>query len=120
MVKPRTAPQTEARSLTVERFQRLHSLLHFLGKSPQTRADLLRHLDLDLRKFYRDLELLRTAGIAVILEGGRYRLEDHLATALTRLPFPDPHLTLGEIVELAKGRKTIHRKLKKLIADQLP
>jgi hypothetical protein len=33
------------------------------------------------------------------------------------LPFPDPHLTLGEAQQLAKGRSAAHGKLKKQIAD---
>jgi hypothetical protein len=120
MAKPHTPPQNDARSLSLERFQRLHNLLHLLGKRPQTRVVLLRQMGIDLRKFYRDLQLLRQAGIEVILEDGRYRLEDDLSAALKRLPFPDPHLTLGEIVELGKGRKKIHGQLKRLIAEHLP
>jgi hypothetical protein len=120
MAKSHTPPPNDARSLSTERFQRLYNLLHLLGKRPQTRAVLLRRLGIDLRKFYRDLQLLRTAGIEVVLEDGCHRLEDDLAAALKRLPFPDPHLTFGEIVELGKGRNKVHGKLKRLIADHLP
>jgi hypothetical protein len=76
----------------------------------------MRQLRLDVRGFYRDLEVLRTAGIAVTLKDRRYNLEDDLGLAIARLPFPDPGLTLGEAIQLAKGRTAAHRRLKQQIA----
>jgi hypothetical protein len=67
---------------------------------------------LDIRGFYRDLELLRAADIDVPLHEERYALIGTAKGAISRLPFPDPHLTLGEAQELAKGRTPAHRKLK--------
>jgi hypothetical protein len=104
-----------SRTVSAERAERLYRLLQLLGSGPQTRASLARRLRLDVRGFYRDLELLRAAGIAVPLHNRRYSLEGSLAAAKSRLPFPDPHLTLGEARQLAKGRTPAHRKLKQQI-----
>jgi predicted DNA-binding transcriptional regulator YafY len=100
----------------VERFARLHKLLQFLGGgTARTREELLGHLGLDVRGFYRDLELLRSVGIGVALAQGRYAMEDNLEDTLARLPFPDPHLTLGEARHLAKGRTRASRRLQEEI-----
>jgi DNA-binding transcriptional ArsR family regulator len=121
MAKKRAAarpspPHSEQRaSVTPERFARLHLLLTLLAKTPQTREVLARKLKLDVRGFYRDLEVLRQAGLTVILEEGRYRLSESLADARNHLPFPDPLLTLGEVSQLAKGRTPAHRRLKALL-----
>jgi hypothetical protein len=104
-----------SRTVSAERADRLYRLLELLGSGPQTRAAMTRRLRLDVRGFYRDLELLRTAGIVVPLHNRRYTLEGSLAAARSRLPFPDPHLTLGEARQLAKGRTPAHRKLKEQI-----
>jgi predicted DNA-binding transcriptional regulator YafY len=105
-----------SRSVSAERAERLFRLLQLLGSGPQTRASLIRRLRLDVRGFYRDLELLRAAGIGVPLRDRRYTLEEKVAVATSRLPLPDPHLTLGEALQLAKGRTPAHRKLKEQIA----
>ena len=102
-------------SLTSLRAARLYRLLTLLDTGPQTRGFLLRRLRLDIRGFYRDLELLREASIAVPLAEGRYRLNGNADAAIARLPFPDPRLTLGEAEQLAKGRTAAHRKLKSQI-----
>jgi hypothetical protein len=72
----------------------------------------MRRLRIDVRSFYRDLEVLRTHGIPLSIQGGRYLLDDDPKSAIERLPFPDPHLTLGEAIRLARGRTSLHRKLK--------
>jgi hypothetical protein len=77
---------------------------------------MTRRLRLDVRGFYRDLELLRAVGIAVPLRDRRYTLDETVAAATSRLPLPDPRLTLGEALQLAKGRTPAHRKLKEQIA----
>jgi hypothetical protein len=105
-------PLPSPAGVTPERFARLVRLLQFLSTGPQTRTVLARRLRLDVRGFYRDLELLRGAGIDVTLDQGRYALAEPVADAQSRLPFPDPHLTLGEVRQLAKGRTLAHRKLK--------
>jgi predicted DNA-binding transcriptional regulator YafY len=117
--KPRTRPGPEPRAVSAERAARLYRLLQLLRGGPQTRLALTRRLRLDIRGFYRDLELLRDSGIRVSLREGRYALADPVAQAVPRLPFPDPHLTLGEATQLAKGRTAAHRKLKAQLAQIL-
>jgi predicted DNA-binding transcriptional regulator YafY len=113
MAKQRkTADEGEQRAVTAERAARLYQLLHILAGAPQSRETLKKKLRLDVRGFYRDLELLRSAGITLPMQSGRYILEQNLDQAIALLPFPDPHLTLGEASELAKGRKAAHQKLK--------
>ncbi len=119
MAKQRSTPSDRAaRMVTPERAARLFRLLQLLGAGPQTREVLTRRLGLDVRGFYRDLEVLRGAGIVVPLRAHRYSLEGKLADAVARLPFPDPRLTLGEAQQLARGRTPAHRKLKGLL-DQI-
>ena len=121
MAKKRSKRASPAlKAVTAERARRLYRLLQLLGTGPQTRAALTRHLRLDVRGFYRDLELLREAGIVVLLENRRYTLQDKVDRAISRLPFPDPRLTLGEAQQLAKGRTQAHRKLKGQIAEIIP
>src|SRR5437660_165418 len=118
MAKKRTPPPepspaaTGRPALTPERFARLCRLVRFLGGGARTRAQITRHLRLDVRGFYRDLELLRAAGVRVTVDEGRYGLGEAVDGALARLPFPDPHLTLGEARQLAGGRTRAHRDLK--------
>jgi predicted DNA-binding transcriptional regulator YafY len=113
--KPPTPSATTPRAgLTTERVLRLYQLLRLLG-TPQKRESLTRRLRIDVRGFYRDLESLRLAGVAVTLIDGRYRLDQAVDAALQRLPFPDPQLTCGEAQTLAKGRTAAHRKLREQI-----
>ncbi len=116
MAKRRSkASPPAAKMVTAERAARLYRLLKLLGQKPQTRDALQRRLRLDVRGFYRDLELLRSSGIDLPLVEKRYVLQEPVAVVLGRLPFPDPHLTLAEAIQLAKGRTKAHRKLKKQI-----
>ncbi len=107
--------KTAAVAVTTDRAQRLYRMLKLLGKGPQTRLALTRKLRLAVRGFYRDLEILREVGIRVKLHESRYQLQDDLADALERLPFPDPNLTLGEARLLGRGRLGVHRKIKNLL-----
>jgi predicted DNA-binding transcriptional regulator YafY len=111
---------TEHRAVTAERAARLYRLLQLLGAGPQTRAALTRQLRRDVRSFYRDLELLRAAGIDLPLRDRRYTLDEDVTAATARLPLPDPNLTLGEAVELSKGRSPAHCKLREQIALIVP
>jgi predicted DNA-binding transcriptional regulator YafY len=121
MAKKRSSRATPPlRAVTAERAHRLCRLLQLLDGGPQTRAGLTQKLRLDVRGFYRDLELLRSAGIAVALRDRRYTLDEDVDAAIARLPFPDPHLTLGEAQQLAKGRTAVHRKLQAQIKEILP
>ncbi len=106
-----------ATAITRQRAGRLYRLLGLLGEKPQTRAVLTRRLSQNLRGFYRDLEVLRKFGIEVQLVEGRYALTGKAADAQGRLPFPDPGLSLGEALQLAKGRTVTHRNLKEQIAE---
>jgi hypothetical protein len=101
----------ERPGVTPERFSRLHKLVQFLGSGPKSRDLLTKHLDLDVRGFYRDLEILRSVGVEVVLEEGRYTLSGEPEDAIARLPFPDPRLSLGEMRRLARGRTSTHRQL---------
>lgn len=113
MVKRVTKQSADAlRAVTPERAKRLYRLLKLLATGPQTRAVLMKRLRLDVRGFYRDLELLRAAGIELPLSQQRYALDISENDATDRLPFPDPRLTLAEAIQLSKGRTTAHRKLR--------
>lgn len=121
MAKKRTAPSPpapptpERPGVTPDRFERLVRLLHLVAERPLPRDALTRRLKIDVRGFYRDLGLVRSAGVRIELTDGRYALEGGLETALGLLPFPDPHLTLAEARLLSKGRTPAHKKLR----DQL-
>ncbi len=115
MAAKTTKQPSTARMVTAERAARLYQLIKVVGARPQTREQLAKRLKLDVRGFYRDLELLRSAGIRLALEQGRYTLQDKLEKAVALLPFPDPRLTLGEAEQLAKGRSAVHQKHKKQI-----
>ncbi len=110
-------PESEQRAVTAERAARLYRLLHLLATAPQSRDSLKKRLRLDVRSFYRDLELLRSAGITVPMREGYYALDEKVSVATALLPFPDPRLTLGEVAELARGRSPTHRKLKAQLAE---
>lgn len=99
-------------AITGPRAARLYKLLAHVAEADRPRAAILRKLRVDLRGFYRDLELLRSLGIDVHCEGDRYRLLMPLDDALSRLPFPDPGLSLREALLLAEGRTDAHRKLR--------
>jgi predicted DNA-binding transcriptional regulator YafY len=123
MAKKRKAPAKPAASavsVTTERFVRLYRMVRLLAGGPQSREALARRLRLDVRGFYRDLDLLRSSGIAVALETGRYTLLQATDDALALLPFPDPRLTLGAARALAKGRTPVHRALAVSIKRILP
>jgi predicted DNA-binding transcriptional regulator YafY len=109
-------PETERSGVTPDRFTRLYRLLSLLAGKPLGRDALARKLGLDVRGFYRDLELLRSCHIGVSLGQGRYRLEGDFDKAVVRLPFPDPLLTLGDARQLAKGKTAAHRKLRERLA----
>ena len=116
MVKLRSQPAEDAlRAVTHERAKRLYRLLNLLAAGGQTRAALMKRLRLDVRGFYRDLELLRSSGIELPLAQRRYTLGMKVDEAIARLPFPDPRLTLAEAIHLSKGRSAAHRKLKEQI-----
>src|SRR5690349_24753553 len=109
--KGKKSPSLPSHAVSAERAGRLYRLVQLLATGPQTRASLARHLRLDVRGFYRDLELLRAAGIAVGLATRRYVLEQPLDQAPARLPFPAPPPNLGEAQQPAQGSGAAIRKL---------
>jgi predicted DNA-binding transcriptional regulator YafY len=106
------------RALTPDRAARLARLVNLLSGVARTREDAAAALELDLRSFYRDLEVLRALGVVVDLRSGLYRLRGSVDAALSRLPFPDPQLTIGEAVRLAQAGDTpAHRRLRGRIRE---
>ena len=105
------------RSITMERAARLYRLLQLLSSGAQPRSLLMRRLKLDVRGFYRDLEMLRSAGITIQMHNRRYGVVEDIQKAIDRLPIPDPHLTLGEARQLAKGRTLAHRRLQEQLSQ---
>lgn len=116
--RPTAAP---APGLAAARAARLCRLLRLLGERGQTRAALLRRLKVDVRSFYRDVEWLQNQlGVVIELQKDRYVLQSGAEEAIQRLPFPDPHLTLGEVQQLSRGRNAVHRKLQALLSEIVP
>lgn len=113
--QPAPAPPPARPAVTAERFRRLYQLVRLLGEGARTREQVLGPLGLDVRGFYRDLELLRAVSVPVLLEQGRYVLGVSADDAVARLPYPDPHLNLGEARQLARGRTAGHRRLQQEI-----
>jgi hypothetical protein len=95
-------------------------LIQLLGAGPRERSALLKALRVELRGFYRDLELLRDAGVALKVRGHRYELDLPPRKAVRLVPFPDPGLTLGEVELLARGKSSAHAKLKKCLKALVP
>jgi hypothetical protein len=116
---PGPAASAERPAVTRERFGRLYKLVRHLAGGAKTREGLTTHLGLDVRGFYRDLEVLRAFGVEVLLSGGLYSLAARAEEVLARLPYPDPHLTLGEVQQLAKGRTLAHRRVQEEINQLL-
>jgi predicted DNA-binding transcriptional regulator YafY len=117
MGKKRVSPSPLPSNVSSKRVSRLCRLLQLLGEKDQTRASILRRLRIDVRTFYRDLELLRSCAIPVDLVDQRYHLEGRAAEAQLLLPFSDTGLTLGEATQLSKGRTRLHQKLKSILAE---
>jgi hypothetical protein len=110
------AAPTQA-SVSVERAARLYQLVELIGAGPRTRPWILKKLKIDIRTFYRDLELLRDNQIEVNLIRRKYSLSIQPKTAGGMLPFPDPGLTLGEAQLLARGRTKVHKKMRDLLSQ---
>jgi predicted DNA-binding transcriptional regulator YafY len=108
-------PKQDAAHITAGRATRLYRLLTLLEAGPCRRATLLRRLRVDLRGYYRDLELLRSLGIAVGVEGTKYQLLDPLEAALARLPFPDPKLNFRDALVLSRGTTAAHRRFRRRV-----
>lgn len=109
----RTSDAAAPPTLTTSRASRLYKLLTLLASGSQSRKALLMRLKLDLRGFYRDLEVIRLMDIEVVATAeGKYSLSGSLDDALSRFPFPDPGLNVREVLQLANGSTAAHRKLR--------
>jgi biotin operon repressor len=97
-------------AITATRATRLYKLLTLLDGSTRARTTLLKKLNIDIRSFYRDVELIRELGIVVESQGDRYRLVSTLDSALDLLPFPDPGLSFRDVMQLSQGAKTVSQK----------
>jgi predicted DNA-binding transcriptional regulator YafY len=90
-----------------------------VGQGPKSRAALVKKLKEDIRGFYRDFQQMREFGVAVEIHDGRYVLRETVGEALGRLPFPDPGLSVQEVMQLAVGRTAAHKKLRTQIESLL-
>jgi hypothetical protein len=116
----RRKPASAAVILTAPRAARLYRLLTVLGDGPQTRRVLLLRMKVDVRGFYRDLELLRDLRIDITLgPDNRYTLPISLDESLARLPFPDPGLSVRDVLQLCNGSTAAHRTMKLSVATIL-
>src|SRR3954467_502050 len=95
-------------TITLDRYKRLCKMVNFLAGRAFNREALSRKLRTDVRGFYRDLLVIRQAGVVITLDHGQYALGEERGTALVKLPFPDPQLTLGEARTLAQGSSPAH------------
>jgi hypothetical protein len=89
-------------NLTRRRASRLHALVRLLEERPRARDEILRTLDVGLRTFYRELDLLKRRGVKVRHKDRLYSLGPDAREPAGRLPFPDPQLSFAEIAELAR------------------
>jgi len=117
MDKKANSDRQAVSAVSLDRARRLIRLVQILGSGSQARAKLMRPLKLDVRGFYRDLQCLRASGIEVTLDRGKYSLVGKQEDALSRVPFPDPGLSFGEAVVLAKGKGAPHQKLKQMVNE---
>ena len=115
MKRTTSARRRPAVHITLGRAARLHRLVTILAEGPQARGALLARLDLGLRTFYRELELLKRCGVRVRLIKKQYTLVSTAEEAEGRLPFPDPQLSFAEMAELAQGPGEAARRLAELL-----
>ena len=109
--------QTSPAAITVtrDRAARLAKFLKLLAGTAKTRTVLMAKLKTDQRAFYRDLRFLRSFGIEVTAAGDKYLLDGALESARSKLPCPDPGLTMAEAAQLSRGNSEGHRKLKRMV-----
>ena len=103
--------------ISSRRAARLYRLVRTLDQSARSRPQLIRLGRAGMRTFYRDLILLGEYGIVVRMSEGRYELITPIEEALSRLPFPPPELSFGDVLELSKGRGAAQSKLKAQFDD---
>ncbi len=106
---------SDTSTVTRDRATRLAKFLKLLAGTAKTRTVLMAKLKTDQRAFYRDLRYLRSLGIDVTVAGDKYLLDGTLDSARSKLPCPDPGLTMAEAATLSKGNSEGHRKLKRMV-----
>lgn len=111
---PRRRPSVH---ITLQRAARLHRMVSFLGVTARPRPDILKHLGIGLRTFYRELDLLKRCGVKVRYRAKQYHLSGTHEEAEGRLPFPDPQLSFAEMAELARCDSPAGRRLAELLAS---
>ena len=105
-------PTESSTGIAPHRAARLFRLLTLLGGRAQSRPGLLKKLRVDLRSFYRDIEYLRGLGVDITAAHGGYVLSAALDDALGRLPFPDPGLSVRDVMHLLNGSISAKKKLR--------
>ena len=103
--------------ISSRRAARLYRLVTTIAESSRSRPQLIRQGRAGMRTFYRDLTLLTDYHIRVRRLKGGYKLVTPLKEALSRLPFPPPELSFGDVLELAKGRGPAQAKLRAQLDD---
>ena len=91
-------------TITDDRAGRLYRLVQLLSKGRMNRASLLKKLKVGVRTFYRDVDLLRGCGVSLETAEDGYELKDDVEKALFKIPFPDPELSFGDVMNLVKGK----------------
>jgi hypothetical protein len=102
-------------NITMGRAARLHRLVSILAQGPKRRDQLLGGLQIGLRSFYRELDLLKRCGVKVKLVRKLYELQTTAEEAEGRLPFPDPQLSFAEMAELASGTGPAAQRLSQIL-----
>src|SRR5208337_1758601 len=97
MTNPPITRRRPSVHITLQRAARLHRLVWLLAETPRTRDAILSHLNIGLRTFYRELELLKRCGVKVRHRNKQYTLLATAKHAEGRLPFPDPQPSFAEI-----------------------
>src|SRR5579875_2698925 len=117
MNKPPNSRKRPSVHITLHRAARFHRLIVFLAESPRTRPDILSHLRIGLRTFYRELDFLKRCGVKVRHKAKLYHLIATVDQAEGRLPFPDPQLSFAEMTELACCDCPAGRRMAELLAS---
>ena len=99
------------------RAARLHHLVMLLAESPRTRDVILARLQVGLRTFYRELELLKRCGVKIQQKNKAYTLLATAEQAEGKLPFPDPQLSFAEMAELSRCSGDAGRRLAEMLAN---
>jgi hypothetical protein len=74
-------------------------------------------LQIGVRTFYRELQVLKRCGVKVRQRSKLYVLMATAEEAEGRLPFPDPQLSFAEMAELARCDCPAGRRLAALLAE---